>query len=134
MVNLEGYKDEKFTGTITKVEEMTLREHLKDEDRIRKFKKGMTKFPSNVKSEDEKELYREQRMNSNVLVITYQIEVNEEITESNEFFNIPKATGWGRSNLKTLVEKNDLPYDTSKWVGLQLKVSINKEGYLKLLD
>lgn len=135
MVNLEGFKSEKFVGIIEKTEEMPLKKYLETEDKVNAFKDGMTLFPRNIKTTREKEDYKDARMDSNVLVITYAVTLNDIKKTNSEFFNIPTITGWGRSKLKSLRELNNLPYsnDTKDWIGKEVTISINKDGYLRLL-
>jgi len=135
MVNLEEYKQDKFIGNIDTIEEMTLREYLSDDDRIKSFKKGMTRFPKNLKTNAEIEDYKEARLDSNVLVIGYSVTVSDKTISNREFFGIPTITGWGRSKLKVLKEKNDnLTYNTADWINEPVKVLINKDGFLRLVE
>ena len=136
MVNLEGFKAEKWEGKITKVEKMTLRNYLETPDKIKAFKNGMTKLPRSLDNASAKEIneHKETRMDSDVLVLTYAIEANDKTYTNREFFGIPSITGWGRSKLKALREKNDLNYDTDTWEGESVMVVINKDGYLRLIE
>lgn len=132
MVNLEGYKETDFIGKITGVAEQPLRDFLGD--RVTAFKKGMTRFPTNVVTEQQREEYRQERLDRDVLVITYEIEANGETISNSEFFTIPSIKGWGRSKLKALKEKNSFNADTDTWLNQNVKVSMNKDGYLRLLE
>jgi hypothetical protein len=135
MVNLEGFKAESFKGVIDNIEEMLLKDYLETDDKIQAFKDGMTLFPKDLKTARQKEDYKDARMNSTILAITYSVTLNDVKKSNSEFFNIPQITGWGRSKLRDLREKNDLPYsqDTKEWIGKTVTVLINKEGYLRLL-
>lgn len=133
MVNLEGFKADRYEGVIETVEEMPLKDYLETDEKIEAFKKGMTLFPSHLKTRDEKETYKEARLDSNVLVVGYSITVQDVKKENKEFFNIPTITGWGRSKLKDLQTMNQLPNDTKDWVQKKVYIYINKEGYLRLL-
>lgn len=135
MVNLEQYKQDKFVGTIDNVETMTLRKYLEDKERIESFKRGMTRFPKNLKTNKEIEDYKEARLDSDVLVLSYSVVVNDKVISNREFFGIPTITGWGRSKLKVVKEKNDnLPSKTEDWKNQQVKVIINKDGFLRLIE
>ena len=136
MVNLEGYKAEKWDGVITKVETMLLRHYLETPEKIKAFKKGMSKLPKSLDGATKEaiEEYKDIRMDSDVLVLSYEINTGEKAYTNREFFGLPTIVGWGRSKLKQLREKNDLTYNTDDWLGKTVKVVINKEGYLRLIE
>jgi len=135
MVNLEKYKQtEKMEGVIKALSEMTLRAFLETEEKIKAFCKGMTKFPKNVTTEAEKEQYRQDRLDGNVLVVSYAVTMDDKVYTNSEFLNLPTPIGWGRSKLKAFKEKNDLPSDTNKWLHEKIRVTINKDGYLRLME
>ena len=136
MVNLEGYKAEKWDGVITKVETMLLKHYLETPEKIKAFKKGMTKLPKSLDNATPEEIeeYKDIRMDNDVLVLTYEIDTGEKQYSNREFFGIPTITGWGRSKLKVLREKNDLTFNTDDWLGKTVKVIINKDGYLRLVE
>ena len=52
------------------------------------------------------------------------------------FFLIPKATGYTKSNLKRLIDKNGLPLvdtdDLSSWLGKEVMVTVSGEGYYRI--
>jgi hypothetical protein len=142
MPNLEGFKADRYVGVVTKTEDKLLRDYLETKEKIDAFKKGITKFPAHLNTEERKETYREARIDSTVTVITYKLldanrkpMVNTEGKEiaNSEFFNIPTITGWGRSKLKDVRDLNNLSWNTVEWVGKDVWVYINKEGYLRLL-
>ena len=114
--------------------EVTFNSCESQEEKIKAFKKGMNRFPKNVNTQEEIEQYKETRLDSDVLVLAYSVTVNEKEMSNSEFFNIPTITGWGRSKLKVLREKNDLPFKTDEWKNKPVKVHINKDGYLRLLE
>lgn len=134
MVNLEAYKAESWKGQITSVEQQKLRDFLETPEKIQAFKDGMTRYPKSVKTEKQREEYRETRIDTTVLVIGYHVVLNDKEYNNKEFFNIPTITGWGRSKLKAFREKNDLSFNTEEWKGKPITVSINKDGYLRLLE
>ena len=133
MVNLEGFKADRYKGVIEEVTEMPLKEFLETEEKIEKFKEGMTLFPSHLKTKEQKQTYKDARMDATVLVINYSITVEDKKKGNSEFFNIPTITGWGRSKLRTLQTLNNLPNKTDEWIGKDAWIYINKEGYLRLL-
>jgi hypothetical protein len=134
MVNLQEYKNEKFKGVITEVREEPLRVYLETDEKIKAFKKGMSKLPDNVNTPDEIELYKETRLDSTVLVLEVEIKTTEKTYNFSEFFNIPRITGWGRSKLKIVKEKNDLPDKTENWLNKEVTATINKDGYFRLVE
>ena len=94
---------------------MTLRNYLETPEKIKAFKKGMSKLPKNLDGATQKaiEEYKDARLDNDVLVISYEINTGERTYTNREFFGLPTIVGWGRSKLKVLREKNDLTYDTS---------------------
>lgn len=134
MVNLEEIKMEQFEGIISQVVEMSLRDFLETPEKVSAFKKGMTKYPRNINTEKERENYRNLRLDSTVLVIYYSVETKDRTYNNKEFLNIPNSVGWSRSKVKAFREKNNLPMKTEEWVNKKIRVELNKDGFLKLLE
>lgn len=123
-VNLGQYAENETDATIIEVNKRILRNQLGENVDI--FREKMRLPDRKRMTQEEIEDYKDTRLDSEVLVIKYRM---IDGTEREQFYTIPKISGWGKSNIRLLMLKNDLPPETDEWVGQVIKVTINKEGY-----
>jgi len=114
MVDLGKFESQVFKGKIINVQEISLREYLeqrhgaKAEGIIAQFNQENIDRPHVV------------------LIISY------DSSEIDWFGMIPKAQGWNKSNLKKVLDRNNLPVDTKKWVGKEIDLKVNTQGFLRV--
>ena len=61
-----------------------------------------------------------------VLIIKHQL------AEVDWFGMIPKAQGWNKSNLAKVMQRNNLPANTEKWIGKEIELKVNSQGFLRV--
>lgn len=126
MVNIgkNSYLPKGGNATIVKVDEGTARELLPKE-RIESFKKSITYFPDSLKTDAEKEQYREDRLDEFYCMLTLQVE-NSKITWT-QIFKYPRPTprGYKQSALIKISKRYKLPDDTLQWVGKTVEYIMN---------
>ena len=114
MVDLGKFESQVFKGTIKEVREISLREYLEQRHGA-KAEKVIAQF--NQENIDRPHV---------VLIISHE---NAEI---DWFGMVPKAQGWNKSNLKKVLDRNGLPGDTKKWVGKEIELKVNSQGFLRV--
>ena len=130
MVRTEQYKQTEWSVPINSVEEIPLIEHLGE--RAEAFRSKMrdpdTKAAADW-SEDDKERYKTERLARKVLVVHYSVGT----MARSEWLTIPMASGYSKSNLKKVLDKNPgLPPDTNDWQGNEILVALDSGGYYEL--
>ena len=126
-LDLGKFKETQFQGTIKEVEVMPLEEHLGD--RAKAFREKM-RVPDRMKKEKKaiQDEYLDARLKADVLVVTYDIDG----VARQEFVNIPMRSGYPKSTLKKVIDKNGLPFDHKLWKGLIVWCQLDANGYYEL--
>jgi len=132
MVDLGKFQGEVFKGTISEVKEISLKEHLqqrhgaKADNVIDQFVKSTR--PNKGETKAQAYARKETAMDRPhvVLIIAY------DSAEIDWFAIVPKAQGWNKSNLKKVMERNDLPPVTAEWVGKEIDLRVNEEGFMRV--
>lgn len=124
------YEQDSWKAKITKMQEIPLREVLggRSDAFMNAMRKPDTKKAANW-TPSEFEDYKGNRLDRTVLVVTYKIEDQER----SDWAFIPTQSGFKKSNLKAVLDKNpDLPDDTEDWVGKEIVIEIGKNGFYQL--
>ena len=129
----------KHRGIILDVIEETLESSLGTPEKVKAFLDASWKnLPDNIKAlpKDEQTLYKKDRLERQG--ITFVVEVVGEKDSKNEPLTfkqhetIPKTTGYRKSNLKGIMERNALPPDTNSWKGKDIGLVVNEDGYWRI--
>jgi len=130
MVNLEKFMGDEFEAEVTGVSEVPLKVHIGT--RWENFKAAMRKPDSRASaswSAEDFERFKDERGARKVLVVGYEIFG----TVRDEWLTIPMGSGYEKSNLKKVMDKNPgLGADTREWPGKTVLVSLDKNGYYEL--
>lgn len=136
MVDLKKLREKNdliYEGKITKVQDLPLNEYLGNPDLVQKFKDGITKFPLYMKTEKERQDYKDARLEATVTAVWYVIH-DEETNMDNiysEFYNPVWTT---KSTLYKVCTMNNLSRDdTQEWIGSPVRARKNKDGNMRLL-
>lgn len=125
-------------GIIEKIEKVLLAVYLGNSERIKKFADGIKTFPKNATTQELKMEYVKQKLGENVLVFTikYFSEVTGERKEVSftKFLNIPVTeSGYQKSNLRNIKNINNLPDNLQDWIGKNVRLTTDKNGYIDML-
>lgn len=132
---MEEYQTEKFNGIIDDMVEKPLQDFLETPEKIKAYTDSIKQFPKAIKTKEQKEQFIKERLEADVIVISYSVKVGETEYQNKEFLTIPTKLGYFRSRLKKLRDMNNLPFgDTRKgiWLKKPVDIFINNKGFLSL--
>ena len=121
MVNLERFSKTEYEGKIVRVNEGTLRELLEAKGLA---EASIQKWTRHDKEDQVSKLDREHLQ---------PVVVHEGTSVDGPYLMIPAtAGGYRKSNMRDFIEKNKLPFDTGKWVGMECALMLNDDGFLRV--
>lgn len=114
-MDLKQFENQTFVGKIKEVREISLREYLEQ--------RHGAKAPAVIEKFNEENIDRPHV----VIIVSYETQ------EIDWFGMIPKsAQGWTRTNLYSMMNRNGLPANTDKWVGKDIELKLNSQGFLRV--
>lgn len=130
LVKLDQYDEKQWPAEIVFVKEISRAEHLGP--RVDAFRAAM-RMPDTKKAAKwtpvDFEDYKDYQLSRKGLVVGYKVHD----IERDEYMVIPQASGYNKSNLKAVRDKNpDLHPDTTKWVGESIWVQLDSNDYYEL--
>lgn len=130
MPNLEHYGKSEFMVVCSKVVVTKLEKLFQTDEQKEAFLDAIKRYPKNITTKEQKEIYRKERITRDGLAIYYKLADN---SERYEFVVLPKETGYANSNLKKIIDTNSLPMDTDEWIGKELRCGLDESNFPRLM-